>query len=141
MQISSCRLSCSPFVVLLGLSFGHLGALLGLSWALLGQSWGLLGHASDPLGLMFSSWLLLAAFLGQPLPVLASILVKCLITFWIVLWATFWTFFWKCCLKAFWDQKLPRRRQGEAQRRHKVAFLLLFTMVSACFVFGVLSGS
>ena len=36
-------------------------------------------------------------------------------------------------MKAFWVQKLPRRRHGEAQRRHKVTFLLLFTMVSACY--------
>ncbi len=96
-----------------------------------GLSWGLLGHASDPLGLMFSSWPLLAAFLGQTLPVWAPTFV----TFWIEIWVAFWILFWKCCLKYFWAQKLPRRRQGEAQRRHKVAFLLLFTMVLACCLF------
>ena len=99
---------------------GALGALLGA-----------VGHASDPLGLMSSSWLLLAAFVGKPLPVLAPILVTFLINFWVL----FWIVFWKCCLKAFWVQKLPRRRQGEAQRRQKVVLLLLFTMVSACCFF------
>ena len=126
----------------MGLSWGSLGAplglpgaLMGLSWgsigALLGQSWGLLGHASDPLGLMSSPWPLLATFLGQTLPVWAPILVTFLICFWV----TFWIVFWVYCLNAFWGQKLPRRRQGEAHRRHKVAFLLLFTMVSACCLF------
>ena len=70
---------------LLGFSWGSLGALFGLSLgspgALLGLSWGLLGHASDPLGLMSSSWPLLASFLGQPLPVLSPILVTFLTKF------------------------------------------------------------
>ena len=96
MQIRSCRLSCNPFVVLLGHFWpfwGSLGALFGLSLgslgALLGLSWGLLGHASDPLGLMSSSWPLLAAFLGQPLPVLSPILVTFLIKFWLLFWIEF----------------------------------------------------
>ena len=96
MQITSCRLSCNPFVVLLGCFWpfrGSLGALFGLSWgspgALSGLSGGLLGHASDPLGLMSSSWPLLAAFLGQPLPVLNPILVTFLIIFWVLFWIVF----------------------------------------------------
>ena len=115
----------------MGLSLGSLWALLGSLGALLGLSWGLLGHASDPLGLMSSSWPLLAVFLCQTLPVLAPILLKFLVKFWVL----FWIVFWKGCLKAFWIQKLPERRQREAQRRHKVVFLQLFTMVSACCLF------
>ena len=38
-----------------GLSWGSLGALLGLSWALLGLSWGSLGALSDSLGLSWGS--------------------------------------------------------------------------------------
>ena len=107
--------------------------LLGQSWGPLGGCWGMLLTPSGSCPLLGLYWPL-----SWPKPCQFGL------PFWITFWVTFWILFWKCCLKVFWAQKLPRRKQGEAQRPHKVALLMLFTMVSYGFcmlTFLLLSGS